>query len=212
MNSLSKKFSAEDRQRVEDAIAEAEAKTRAEIVVVAAPASGRYDRPEDVAGLLLASLLLFALAAFAPQEFNFSGVITALFVGFFAGVGLAMVVPPLRRLLTPRAQMLEETTRAAQALFYQREMRRSASRCGVLLYVSFYEHTASVMADHTVLDALGQEGIDKLCAELTAALKSAPPAEAIASIVEIAGERLAVKLPRTADDTDEIPNLFLILE
>jgi len=212
MTSLSKKFSSVDRQRVEDAIAQAETKTRAEIVVAAAPASGRYDRPEDITGLLLATLLLAALAAFAPQEFGFSAVITVLFVGFFAGVGLAMVVPPLRRLLTSRAQMVDETTRAAQALFYQLEMRRSASHCGVLLYVSFFERTASVMADQTVLDALGQDGVDKLCAELTAALRSSPPAEAIATIVATAGERLAVKLPRLADDTDEIPNLFLILE
>lgn len=212
MNKLSKRFSSADRKRVEDAIAHAETKTQAEIVVVAAGSSGRYDRPEDIVGLFLATFLLALLWAFAPQEFHFGGVVTVLFVGFFGGVGLATQVPPLRRLLTSRAMMVEETTRAAQAMFYQFELRRASSNCGVLIYVSFFEHTASVMADHAVLDALGQEGIEQLCGELTAALKQESPAEAMAHIVEKAGERLAEKLPRQAGDTDELPNHFVILD
>ncbi|MBI1317558.1 MAG: hypothetical protein GC168_01235 [Candidatus Hydrogenedens sp.] len=211
MFSFSSQFTPEARERVESAIAQAETRTSAEIVVAAAPASGRYDRPEDIAGLLLATVLLAVFSAFQPEYFEFAAAVTILFVGFFAGVGIAMYVPPLRRVLTPREQMLQETTRAAEALFYKLEMRRSASRCGVLLYISFFERTASVMADQTVLDVLGQDGIDALCTELTEALKAVPPAEAIASIVETAGARLAESLPRADDDTDELPNQFLVL-
>ena len=212
MAKLSSKFSAADRGRVESAIASAEQQTSAEIVVVAAAASGRYDRPEDMTGLVVATILLVLLWTYVPEEFHFGGVITTLFVGFFAGVGLAMLAPPLRRLLTPRAEMLQETTRAAESHFYRLEMRRSASRCGVLLYVSFFEHTASVIADHAALDALGREGVQGLCDELTAALKSAPPAEAMARVVELAGQRLGEKLPRDPDDTDELLNQFIILD
>lgn len=212
MSKLTSRFDAAARQRVATAIADAERQTSAEIVVVAAPDSGRYDRPEDVAGLLLAAIALLLLAALAPQEFHFSAVITLLFAAFFAGVGLAANMPPLRRLLTSRAHMQAETTRAAQAHFYQLELRRSPSHSGVLLYISFFERTAAVIADHAVLEALGQQGITQLCDELTQRLKSTAPVDAIEQVVALAGQRLAEKLPRSPDDTDELPNHFLVLD
>jgi uncharacterized membrane protein len=212
MSRLARIFPEAARREIEDAIHRAEEDTQAEIVVAAAGSSGRYDRPEDITGLIVAVLLLGLLSVFAPQEFHFAAVCTVLFVGFFAGAGLAMVCPPLRRLLTPRSEMLEETTRAAESLFYRSEIRRAPSRCGVLIYISFFEHTASVIADTRVLEKLGQEGIDRLCFQLTQKLHGGPPDKAVVQVVEEAGRELALALPRQEGQEQELPNHFILLD
>ena len=51
MQRPSQLFSISDRQQIEQAVAEAESHTSAEIVAAVAGASGRYDRPEDIIGL-----------------------------------------------------------------------------------------------------------------------------------------------------------------
>src|SRR5262245_33822113 len=60
MTRASKFLSDQDKARVEQAIAEAEKQTSAEIMVVVATRSGRYDRAEDFFGVLLALLAVAA--------------------------------------------------------------------------------------------------------------------------------------------------------
>ncbi len=48
MKRASKLFDIEQRQRIEQAVVEAESKSSCEIVPVVATSSGRYDRPEDI--------------------------------------------------------------------------------------------------------------------------------------------------------------------
>lgn len=52
MRRASTRFDEEERRRINDAIIEAESRTSAEILCVVATDSGRYDRAEDMAGLL----------------------------------------------------------------------------------------------------------------------------------------------------------------
>ena len=47
-----------DRERVNQAVREAESATSAEILPVVARSSGRYDRPEDIVGLWFAALAM----------------------------------------------------------------------------------------------------------------------------------------------------------
>ena len=51
MRLASSVFSEDERQQINDAVIAAESKTSAEIIPVIATESGRYDRPEDMAGL-----------------------------------------------------------------------------------------------------------------------------------------------------------------
>ena len=60
MKRASDVFGKEQRREVEAAIAEVEARTSAEIVVVAATRSGRYDRAEDLFGIMVAMIVCFA--------------------------------------------------------------------------------------------------------------------------------------------------------
>lgn len=211
MNKMQRKFPEAAQQRIVDAIHRAERDTSAEIVVAAAAESGRYDRAEDVTGLVFAVIGITKLWLFLPQHFHIAAVSIILVVGFYAGIGFAMICPPWRRLLTRRTEMLNETHRAAEALFYKSEIQRTGSRCGVLLYISFFERTASVIADTTVLEKLGQEGIDRLCYKLTTLLRDGDATTAVERIVEETGRQLAAVLPAQQGDAEELPNHFLLL-
>ena len=58
MKRASQFFSDTDRQAIEAAVAAAEQRTSAEIIPVVATASGRYDRAEDLFGVIVALVAL----------------------------------------------------------------------------------------------------------------------------------------------------------
>ena len=66
MLSAARFFSDADRKRINECVGTAELKTSAEIVPVVATSSGRYDRAEDLVGLLLGIVLMILTAILWP--------------------------------------------------------------------------------------------------------------------------------------------------
>ncbi len=62
------RFTNDDRARIEQAIADAESKTSAEIVVAIAARSGRYDRAEDLFGLIFGLLVTLGAGLLVPRQ------------------------------------------------------------------------------------------------------------------------------------------------
>ena len=169
-------FSEADRQRVAQAIQEAESKTSAEIVPVIARSSGRYDRPEDIVGLWFGLLGIVLVWFFYPDARVKSGswdspepvwelilLVCVTIGGFIVGAVLATRVGWLRRLFTPAKQMREEVYGRARQVFFDNRVYRTAGGSGVLLYISLYERMAAVIADQNVIDKMGQAQIDQTC-------------------------------------------------
>jgi len=264
MSKLTRMFDAQDLQRLNAAVAEAEANTSAEIVPVVAAASGRYDRAEDLFGLLLGLLAAVAIwlvlpdtptlgdglaigfesaasesstgssGGFASPGGGFGGssggssggggtwtgytastkiafMTVALLLGFIVGVALASRLWPLRRPLTPKAEMRSNVTRAASSAFFDQSLHHTSGGTGLLIYLSMYERRAAILADAAVLDALGQPALDTLCRDLTALLAGTDPTEALCQTLRRAGEQLAV-LPNTAGTSETRPNKLVLLE
>lgn len=218
-------FSDDDRRRINQAVAEAEARTAAEIVPVVAGASGRYDRAEDLAGLwlglaaLVAAWLLYPRPAAEPGSWSeplawgeLVVLAAALLGGFVGGAVLASRIGGLRRLFTPRPQMAEEVARRARGAFFDRRLHHTAAASGLLLYVSLHERMAHVLADQAVFEKLGPEGLNQLCAGLTERLRQGHPAEALCQTVQECGERLAPLLPRAAGATNQLPDALVLLD
>ena len=217
MQRASRFFSESQRQAIEQAVASVETKTSAEIVPVLATASGRYDRAEDIAGLWVAALffsvtwLLFRNApadadwGIAWGRYELPALLAAMLVGFMAGAATATRVAWLRRLFTPRAQMRAEVNLRARQVFVDWRVHRTATGAGLLVYISLYERMTVILADGAGLDALGQERIERLCAELTPVLQSADPGAGFCRFLTQLGDELAPKLPRAESDTNELP-------
>lgn len=225
MRRASQHFTDEQRRTVQQAVVDAERRTSAEIVPAVATASGRYDRPEDIVGLWLGILGMIAawwLLPAAPAESGswsgtpewatLVGLIAAVVAGFVIGAVLASHVGWLRHLFTPRRQMRDEVAMRAHAVFFDRRVHHTAGGTGLLIYVSLYERMAAVVADQNVLDKLGQNALDELCAALTRNLRDLHPADAISQTICAAGEKLATVLPRAQDDVNELSDTLVLLD
>ena len=218
-------FNDEQRRRINQAVFEAESKTSAEIVPVVATASGRYDRPEDIAGLWLGVAGLVAawwlLPAPAAEAGSWGGLpawasgacfAAAVVVGFVVGAAVASRVGWLRRLFTSRTQMREEVEASARQGFFDSRVHRTAGATGLLAYVSLYERMAMIIGDQAIVEALGQPALDELCRQLTEGLRTAGATEALCETIRAAGERLAGVLPRAEDDVNELPDGLVTID
>jgi putative membrane protein len=218
-------FSGADRERVNQAIREAESATSAEILPVVACSSGRYDRPEDIVGVWFAALamiivwLVFPLPEIeagnwdAPAPvWQLVALLAGALVGFVAGAFVGGRVDWLRRLFTPRAQMREEVYGRAREVFFDKRVHHTGGGSGVLLYVSLFEHMATVIADQSILDKLGQEQINEICREFTQRLNAGTPIDALCDTAVLLGRRLAVLLPRAEHDVNELSDALVVID
>lgn len=218
-------FDAPNRERVNQAVRQAEAITGAEIVPVVARGSGRYDRGEDVLGLWTAALVMLCVWWIYPlsegepgnwSELSPGWQIVALLagglVGFLIGAFVASRIDALRRLFTPAVQMRQEVDRRAREVFYDQRVHHTRSGAGVLFYVSLFERRAAVIADQSVLERLGQTQIDELCQALTQRLHESNVVDALCETVQVAAERLAKTIPRTPDDSNELADALVVIE
>ena len=218
-------FTQDETARIEAAVAEAEANTSAEILPVVATASGRYDRPEDIAGLwcgALAAAIVWLLFRAAPQphggwDFQWTSLelpalLLALVAGFLAGTAAGSSFGSLRRLFTPKNQMRDEVALRARQVFFDSRVHHTRAGTGVLIYLSVFERTAAVLADETVVQKLGQNTLNALCAELTEGMRGEARADVLCHAIERAGDALARVLPREPDDVNELQNTLLVLD
>lgn len=224
MRQASTFFNEEQRARIEQAVADAESKTAAEIVPAVVSASGRYDRAEDIVGLWLALVLMALVWSFWParddapmwgfhwERFGLPAFVAVGLAGFVAGATLAARACWLRRLFTPRAQMRDEVETHARRVFFDDRIHHTEAAAGVLIYISLHERMAAILADHAAAEALGQPAIEALCERLTRGLGSDDPEAALTGVIRELGDRLAGPLPCTACDRDEIPNALVTLD
>ena len=66
----------------------------------------------------------------------------------------------LRRVVTPRQQMLDEVAARARETFFDKRIHHTSDATGLLIYVSLFEHRAVVLGDQNVMDKLGQDFLD----------------------------------------------------
>lgn len=225
MKRASQLFNDEQTTLINQAVAEAESRTSAEIVPVVATASGRYDRPEDMVGLWFALALTAAAYMLVPNARETSDswgqpsglwklliMMSCIVCGFIAGAVLGARVAWMRRLCTPRGQMIDEVQSRAKSVFFDNRIGRTAGGAGLLLYVSLYERRAAIIADETIGDRIGQAALDQLRDELTAALRKGDITAAMSESIASTGQRMGEVLPRAEDDENELPNSLVTLD
>jgi putative membrane protein len=218
-------FTDGDRAAIEAAVACAEKRTSAEIIPVVATASGRYDRAEDVFGIVVAIAALCALwvafpggsigggwSAGGAPAFGLAGAIAAIAVGFAAGAALATRFPVLCTPFASKAEMREEVERAANEAFFAFRVRNTAEATGVLLYISLYERMVRVVGDDAIASKLGQGDWDEIRDRVIAGLAGGGAAEGLVGAIERCGELCAAHFPRAEGDGNELSNELRIID
>ena len=218
----------EDHEKVSAAIAAAEAHTNGEIVAVATPISDAY---HDVA-LHWALIPLFAVLAWAAwrptaltwwYDFLFGGwnsdptmsqLLTLLM--FFAALKFTVALlilkyMPLRVALTPGATKERRVRRRAVTIFKAAAERRTVGRTGILIYLSMAERRAEIVADEAILAVTDEHTWGEAMTALIAQVREGRPGDGIVAAIERVGAVLAEHFPRSAGDTNEIPDKLIEL-
>jgi putative membrane protein len=222
------RLTGEDHAKVSAAIAAAEAKSDGEILAVVTPLSDPY---HDVA-LHWAVLVLIAVLAWAaacptcldwwldlflggwrpePTLREYFTFLLILAVLKFTAVLLILRYMPLRLMLTPGATKTRRVRRRAIAMFKAAAERRTVGRTGVLIYLSMGEHRAEIVADEAITKVTTPETWGEAMAALLVEVKAGRPGDGIAAAVEQVGVVLAEHFPRSATDTNEIPDKLIEL-
>jgi putative membrane protein len=226
MKRASDLFPEGERQKIADAVTEAEKNTSGEIVPVVATSSGRYDRAEDTVGFLMA-LLFFLFSWWLFQEVTpvdedwKSGSIIAfgpvmsvitLVVGFVLGTALATLFPVLRLPFIPELELTEEVERAAAEAFQKFRLRKTIDSTGILIYVSLFEHTVRVIGDDAIAAKLDHSEWETVARLITDGLRLDRPTGGLSQGIGKCGELLSAHFPRKADDVNELPNELIVID
>lgn len=217
----------EDHTLVADAIRKAEARTDGEISAVIAPSSDTYADVTLHWALLLALLPLALFASF-PGMLHWAATLIDPWAGepslrliatflllktaaaFIVG-WLIFRIPRVKLALTPDATKARRVRRRAIMLFQVGTERRTATRTGVLLYLSLAEHRAEIVADESIQSKIGGEEWGEAMLALLEGVRDGRPGEGIAAAIARIGDVLAVHFPFTGSDPNELPDRLIQL-
>jgi putative membrane protein len=216
-----------DHQRVSEAIARAEAGTAGEIIAITTEQSDAY---HDVGLHYAVGVLFLVLAKVAiwpglldfwwttlmgwgadPTPREQLTLLLAICLAKFLAVLFIMRWMPLRLRLTPGATKTRRVRRRAIILFKAAAERRTVGRTGILIYLSMGEHRAEIVGDEAIVNLTTPETWGEAMAALLAEVKAGRPADGIVAAIGEVGKVLADHFPRSAADTNEIPDKLIEL-
>ncbi|MGH9787720.1 MAG: TPM domain-containing protein [Candidatus Acidiferrales bacterium] len=218
-------FTPAEREKINQAVAEAEKRTAGEIVPVLATASGRYDRAEDIGGLLLGLTLLASLwTAFQrilPVEGDWTHgqqlqldlpwLVLMVIGGFVVGTAIVSRVGWLRRLFVSQREMRQEVERAAWQSFARFRVGRTAAGTGILLYVSLFERMVCVLGDDPIAAKIDQKTWDEIRDLILRGIGEKRVADGFCQAIARSGELLAQHFPCHPGDVNELSNELRVL-
>jgi putative membrane protein len=216
-------LTATDHQRIDAAIAEAEARTSGEIYCVVAAESSHY-REVALAWAAAVALLApplalalglrpFALVALlqngwtvAEDAATRAAVMTTL-VGYavaqailFALVAGLAAWPPIRRAITPRFVKRDHVHARAMEQFVHRRHHSSAA-AEVLIYVSLAEHQVEIVTDEAIHAKVDQNAWDRAVAGAVAEVRRGDVVDGLIAAIAACGGELARHFPRLGEAT-----------
>jgi putative membrane protein len=195
-------FSEDAKKRAKAAVAQVELQTSAEIVITVKRASGSYREAAYLVGALFALVVLVVLL-FHPQEFDTRFMPLDVVLGFGLGAAIGAQSDWLRRILSGRKTRQALVDTAAKAAFVDLGVSKTSGRTGLLVYVSMLELRAAFVGDLAIEGAGIADGLARTLEAINAALGRRDFPAFVAG-VEALGPILAPKLPRAADDVNEL--------
>lgn len=216
-----------DIQRVTDAVTAAETRSDAEIATIVAERSDNYNDVPLIWGALVALLALAVYAAFPDVYIGLLDLATGgwhvwtvrewmtilVFATTIKFLATRYLVAwwPMRMAFTPGRTKTRRVRARAIALFKASTENRTASRTGVLVYLSLAEHRAEIVADSAIVAKVSPDAWGAAMALLIDGCRAGRPADGMVAAVSAIGEVLAEHFPRTGTDPDEMPNRMIQL-
>jgi len=200
-------ISAEDHDRIADAIRAAELKTDGEIYCVVARSSDGYFFPAAFTatiGLFIASLAVaYGLEAWW-LTIRVPHFVLVQMLALASVCVLLWFLPALRIHFVPRRLRYQAAHANAMKQFLARNVHRTSARTGVLIFVSIAERYAEVVADSGINAKVGQHVWDGVVRDLTKHAGDDRLAHGFVTAIESVGAVLAEHFPVTEGDINEL--------
>ena len=215
MTNLAEKFlSNQDKEKLENAVKEAEKHTSGEIVPMVVSRSYHYPLSDVIGGIIFAFPLSLILTYFIGGwfwigDFNlwlFLGIITVLFILFHQIIKHTYT---LKRLFISDREMEEEVEEAATTSFFHKGLYRTRDETGILIFISIFERKVWVLADRGINAKVKEGQWNEIVSLIVEGIKNNNQADAISKAIEDMGKILKEHFPIKSDDTDELKNLII---
>jgi putative membrane protein len=206
----SRALSPEECAKIEQAVLEVEKRTAGEVVPVIAERSDAYP---GVRWFAACAALMIGSALTTLLHLDLEPAWLVALLPVFAGLGYAFGTTPWgMRLLVSPERLTEQVRKRAVEVFFELDLASTRGRTGVLLYFSLAEHRVQVIADRGIHEKVGAAPWERTVAESISTLKSGRGlSAAVVRGVEVCGEVLIQHVPRSPEDTNEVPNRVVIL-
>lgn len=197
-----------DRDKISQAVLDAEKLTTGEIVPMIVAQSDDYPgarwRLAIVTALLFGFLAYFFLGDFDPAWILWVQ-IPGLYIGYWLGTFGAILRPFLES-----SKVDEEVHQRALQAFFSRDLHATKDRTGILIMASLFEHRVEILADTGINAKVAKDTWQEIMADMIGRIKSEDLTEGFCIAVRECGEVLAKDFPGTHDNPDEISNKLII--
>lgn len=207
-------FTDAERERIRDAVAQAELRTAGEIVPYVVRRSGDYDVAtwRGASFLALVAGITMLSIAWLYQGWGWSWLYSAWAVGLAMAAGgvigaLLSLVEPLRRWLAGAVHLDTQVHRRSAVAFIEEEVFDTRDRTGILLFVSLFEHRIEVVGDAGINAKVEPGEWDEVVDLIRDGIRTRTLADGLVQAVDRCGEllhRSGVEVRH--DDTDELPD------
>lgn len=200
-------LTAQDYERIAETIRRAEETTSGEIVCVLARRSSDYAFVPPLWGAFIALASPWPMLLFIDLS---TREIFAAQIAIFVVATLFVSWGPVRYLLTPRAVKRARAEREAIEQFFSRGVSATRARTGVLIFVSFAERYARIVADDAIATKIAndewQVALDRLIEEI----RQGRVADGFVAAIEECARLLARHAPPGAS-SDELPDKIYVM-
>jgi putative membrane protein len=220
-------LSQDDHERIQQAVREAEVKTRGEIVCVVADEASDYREVPLIwaAAIALAAPsipLTFMSVVITVREAFFGwqaqewlsaqslvlgmAMLASMQLGLFILVAILAFIPAVRRYLTPGLLKREYVRQRAFEQFVGKGLINTADHAGILIYASLKDRRAELMADTGIDQKVGKAEWDAIISRLVRDIQAGKAGDGFVAAVRSCGDHLARHFPAGQQNPNELPD------
>jgi len=199
------KFSEEQKNSIEKAVQNLEAKTSGEMVPYIVPDSDNYVEGTlyTIISFLIIGVVMImgaSLVWMLPAGITIIEILIFLIVMMFLGFLMSFVFPSIRIQMVSNNTVERRVMQRAETAFLQREIFNTGKRIGILLFISELERKVIILADSGINNLVPVEDWQKIVDDLINHIKNKKTAEGIVNAIDQCTE-LLVKNGIENDDT-----------
>lgn len=200
--------SAQDQERITQAVRRAEEQTSGEVFVVVARAAEQH-RLVGTFWAAVASLVIGAvLHLFTPLSDGLAVLVQAI---AFVSLSVALSIEDVRYRIVPPMIADSAVEAAARAQFLAHGLHLTERRTGVLIYAALAERRVEIVADAAISPLVPQAEWDAIADDVALAAREGRLVEGLIAAIDHAALHLARYFPPRGEDDNEIPDHVVVM-